>query len=842
MRGKIKKYLGSLTILAVMLGGIQLPVSVKAQEIVEQAETDGLSEGITVTTRQEFMDAIEQHKSPIIVDDLITIGTEAEDSGTMRPVMIPENTLIQGTAKGDLCCRAPIQLEGDGICFQDIKLSFESTDALFSVPHREIFLAGHELTLDNVDTYLKGGASIGGIGGTEEELLPTVYAGGYQGTAVGGAASLTVCNSNDKTMFKGIYMGHGEGQDGEYVPYQGNTVLNIDAKTLVREGIYTSMNSRAEINVTGGDVSQYAKAKEYYGNENTTLTLSNISMDEAVADSVGNIVLKDGAYMAPKTDSLQNVTLQSGACLDFNGVMKATVNGNFTGVSSPSEGRGILVLNPEGALTITGKAAGAAQFQTKNRLFPGAILSNRPYIYVNSGSDLQPNFVLAQQYIENGYELKYVGSAWTTCGGPAAAVREIGRIELNSVPSKVDLRKIAEKADESIPDENIYFEVTWYDTNGEPFSHSEVLEEYFYEADYIIKIRTDYWESDAADILDKTDWYQFVYLMASEEHPGKYFLYASVDGNNNNLAMPGDYTFLFCSSYFEENLDTVADVKALKDKVKAECRVIFYNQDETETEKPEEPEKPEHKHTYRSSVTQSPTCTRTGVRTYTCSCGDKYTESLAVLNHRYVEKCTPATLKSNGKVQQICSVCSAVKNAAVINSPKKFTWSKTEFSYDGKVKTPTVAVKDSAGKELKSGVDYQVSYPKGRKVPGVYTVTVKFCGNYSGTKTGTFTITPKKTSLKKVAATSKGFQVTWKKQTAQTDGYEIQYSTSGSFKGKTTKTVAAKKNSTGKKIAKLKGNKKYYVRIRTCKTVKVNGKNKKLYSEWSAKKTVLTKK
>ena len=41
---------------------------------------------------------------------------------------------------------------------------------------------------------------------------------------------------------------------------------------------------------------------------------------------------------------------------------------------------------------------------------------------------------------------------------------------------------------------------------------------------------------------------------------------------------------------------------------------------------------------------------------------------------------------------------------------------------------------------------------------------------------------------------------------------------------------------------KLKAGKKYYVRIRTYKTVKVGGKNKKINSDWSKGKMVKTKK
>lgn len=38
-------------------------------------------------------------------------------------------------------------------------------------------------------------------------------------------------------------------------------------------------------------------------------------------------------------------------------------------------------------------------------------------------------------------------------------------------------------------------------------------------------------------------------------------------------------------------------------------------------------EKPAHKHEYTANLTTNPTCTEEGVMTYTCSCGDTYTES-----------------------------------------------------------------------------------------------------------------------------------------------------------------------------------------------------------------------
>lgn len=73
-------------------------------------------------------------------------------------------------------------------------------------------------------------------------------------------------------------------------------------------------------------------------------------------------------------------------------------------------------------------------------------------------------------------------------------------------------------------------------------------------------------------------------------------------------------------------------------------------------------------------------------------------------------------------------------------------------------------------------------------------------------------------------------------------GYQIQVSTSSKFKKAKTKTYkVSKQKTTSKTIKSLKSKKKYYVRIRTYKTAKVNGKTTTKYSSWSAKKTIKVK-
>ncbi len=122
-------------------------------------------------------------------------------------------------------------------------------------------------------------------------------------------------------------------------------------------------------------------------------------------------------------------------------------------------------------------------------------------------------------------------------------------------------------------------------------------------------------------------------------------------------------------------------------------------------------------------------------------------------------------------------------------TPTNIKLSASTYTYNGKVKTPSVVIKDKTGRTLKKGTDYTVSYASGRKSVGKYKVNITFKGNYSGKKTVYFKIVPKGTSVSKVTAAKKSLKVKLKKQTSQTSGYQIQYSTSKKFTSAKTVTV-----------------------------------------------------
>ncbi len=246
-------------------------------------------------------------------------------------------------------------------------------------------------------------------------------------------------------------------------------------------------------------------------------------------------------------------------------------------------------------------------------------------------------------------------------------------------------------------------------------------------------------------------------------------------------------------------------------------------------------------HSY-TQKTVAATCKAQGYTLHTCSkCKKSYkTGYTAKKAHTYKTTTTKATMSKAGSVVTKCSACGYKKSSTTIYSPKTVKLTGTSYVYNGKVKTPGVTVKNSRGTTLKKDKDYTVSYAKGRKNAGRYSVKVTFKGKYSGSKTLYYNIVPKGTTVAKLTGKSKGLRVQWKTQKSQTTGYQIQYSTGSNFKNG--KTITIKKNGNyAKNITKLKGKKKYYVRIRTYKTIKFNGKNYNLYSSWSKAKAITTK-
>lgn len=191
------------------------------------------------------------------------------------------------------------------------------------------------------------------------------------------------------------------------------------------------------------------------------------------------------------------------------------------------------------------------------------------------------------------------------------------------------------------------------------------------------------------------------------------------------------------------------------------------------------------------------------------------------------------TTKITAKVGSFTSTCT-VTVTEVYGSVKL---SATSLVYNGKNRTPSVIAKTKSGKTISSKY-YTVTYPTARKAVGAYTVKVTFKGIYTGTATRIFTISPAKTTVSLKSAKKNSLTVNWKKASGAT-GYVIEYSTSKSFKNSKTVKVGSVSS---KKLTKLTSNKTYYVRVKSYKTITVEGKKKTLYSSWSTVKSLKTTK
>lgn len=207
--------------------------------------------------------------------------------------------------------------------------------------------------------------------------------------------------------------------------------------------------------------------------------------------------------------------------------------------------------------------------------------------------------------------------------------------------------------------------------------------------------------------------------------------------------------------------------------------------------------------------------------------GTDYTKTLTVGSKG------SCTLTVKGKGNYAGTIAVKYKVTTPTSSGNYAKLSATSYTYSGSAKKPSVKVYNKS----KHAVDpyyYTVSYSSNTN-PGKAKVTIKFRNGYKGSLTYYFTIKPKTMSISSLTASTKAFTVKWKKDSRVT-GYQVQYSASSKFSKASTKTIT--KNSTvSYKASKLSKKKKYYVRIRSYKTVS----GKRYYSSWSKSKTIKTK-
>lgn len=229
-------------------------------------------------------------------------------------------------------------------------------------------------------------------------------------------------------------------------------------------------------------------------------------------------------------------------------------------------------------------------------------------------------------------------------------------------------------------------------------------------------------------------------------------------------------------------------------------------------------------HDFESKYTtdKKPTCTAAGSKSRHCTRCSKKTDitQIPATGHSYSKKKTTkkATFTGSGEAACVCSKCSAKKDKSTIYQVSSVKLSKTVFTYNAKSQKPTVTVKDSKGTILKSGRDYKLTYQKDSTSIGTHTVTVKLCGNYSGSKTLKYNILPQNVSSVSAKSTCDSISLSWKKLSGGVK-YRIYLYNS---KDKSYKLLS-QTDKTSCKITKLKSGTGYTFCLRAVKTV--GGKN-----------------
>ena len=223
---------------------------------------------------------------------------------------------------------------------------------------------------------------------------------------------------------------------------------------------------------------------------------------------------------------------------------------------------------------------------------------------------------------------------------------------------------------------------------------------------------------------------------------------------------------------------------------------------------------------------------------------EDYTVNFEATKDNIVSKKALASDEEKASLQKLVTEAESLKKDSYVDSSNK----QTAFA---NLQTELDETKDLLNKKDLSSAEVSeqithlteaINAVKALKTKDAATTAAPATTKPAATTTVTNTTTvkaPAKTTVKLSKAKKTSIKVSWKKVSGVA-AYQIQYSTSKNFKKAKTVKVSAK--SASKVLKKLKKNKKYYVRVRSYKVTKVNNKSKNVYSAWSAKKALKTKK
>lgn len=340
-----------------------------------------------------------------------------------RPLIIDKEVTIEGAGiNNPFLVRAPIQLAAD-VKFKNINLQMWASNELmpgvpdFGLPQtpvdegtkfrsgRTIFLAGHKLTLENVDTHIYTDSF-------QNEYYPYISAGTFiEGGKTGDKAVLEVIDPNvylptgtiTGTVFQGIYAGD------YWVERDYPVELNIKGlvldKTIYTGGIMASSKSDVTINLSKLTGVNTINTDNHNGSVTVNIN-DGASLSNAELNGITNLNIGSGSIVELKKDSkfeVENLTLRNNSLLDFREISgNPKVTGNFTGETNNALKGGSIYLDNGKVLEINGDVEGTTLL---NSFRVETILLQDNATYIKAKENATGNFIIEPKFEQRYYNL-----------------------------------------------------------------------------------------------------------------------------------------------------------------------------------------------------------------------------------------------------------------------------------------------------------------------------------------------------------------------------------------------------------------------------------------------------
>lgn len=386
---------------------------------------DGEGEGGNGTLNNPYLNIrtalknIKDGQTLFLIDTVQYTKYEKGTDGSALPLIINKNITIAGndTEKSVLQLRAAIQLAAD-VTFKDMRLQIApeiilgksslnyNTNTTSEILGTEafkstaIYVGGHTLTIDNVNTKLDSEA--------QSKIRPYISGGAYRlntdNSILGGNTVVNIINANAETKFADIYA-------GDYFKSRNiPATLNLSGKFLdsvVHCGGYSDssiLNSDVDINLYADNPDSSAQVSgitgfdtaNHNGKVNVTLTKNVFSSSMSLND-IDCLKLDNNSrinFDSSNIFDVKNVILGNNTILDFR---QLTGNPAITETllsSAPADDtqkNASILLNNEQTLRISGNVTGTTRL---NVVDTQEIISNFNYghTYVTSSQSSDGTF------------------------------------------------------------------------------------------------------------------------------------------------------------------------------------------------------------------------------------------------------------------------------------------------------------------------------------------------------------------------------------------------------------------------------------------------------------------